>query len=139
MLIKPQRRHLPVSKTIAAIATPPGEGGLAVIRISGADAHAIAAKIFRPVNSHRSLQDAKGEVRDVPSDVRASVSEPKLLVTSSLTGTFPEGIRIGEVVDLSLGADGLFKSGTVRLGRALSTLREVTVLIPISEVGNQAQ
>ena len=86
-----------------------------------------------------SLQDAKGEVRDVPSDVRASVSEPKLLVTSSLTGTFPEGIRIGEVVDLSLGADGLFKSGTVRLGRALSTLREVTVLIPISEVGNQAQ
>ena len=66
-------------------------------------------------------------------------AEPKLLVTSSLTGTFPEGIRIGEVVDLSLGADGLFKSGTVRLGRALSTLREVTVLIPISEVGNQAQ
>ena len=49
-----------MSKTIAAIATPPGEGGLAVIRISGADAHAIAAKIFRPVNSHRSLQDAKG-------------------------------------------------------------------------------
>ncbi len=82
-----------------------------------------------------SLQDAKGEVRDVPGDVRASVSEPRLLVTSALTGTFPEGIRIGEVVDLSLGADGLFKSGTVRLGRALSTLREVTVLIPISEIG----
>ena len=32
--------------TIAAIATPPGEGGIAVIRISGADAENIATKIF---------------------------------------------------------------------------------------------
>ena len=35
--------------TIAAIATPIGEGGLAVIRISGAQALAIADKIFSPV------------------------------------------------------------------------------------------
>lgn len=34
--------------TIVAIATPPGEGGLAVIRISGPEARAVAAKIFRP-------------------------------------------------------------------------------------------
>jgi tRNA modification GTPase len=34
--------------TIAAIATPLGEGGLAVLRISGADALAIADKIFVP-------------------------------------------------------------------------------------------
>ncbi len=33
-------------ETIAAIATPPGEGGVAVIRISGKEAIAIAAKIF---------------------------------------------------------------------------------------------
>ena len=33
--------------TIAAIATPPGEGGLAVIRISGPSALSIAGKIFR--------------------------------------------------------------------------------------------
>jgi tRNA modification GTPase len=32
--------------TIAAIATPPGEGGIAVIRISGTDAENIATKIF---------------------------------------------------------------------------------------------
>jgi tRNA modification GTPase len=32
--------------TIAAIATPPGEGGVAIVRISGADAETIAAKIF---------------------------------------------------------------------------------------------
>ena len=34
--------------TIAAISTPPGKGGVAVIRISGADAIKIAEKIFRP-------------------------------------------------------------------------------------------
>ncbi|MCS7091369.1 MAG: tRNA uridine-5-carboxymethylaminomethyl(34) synthesis GTPase MnmE [Verrucomicrobiota bacterium] len=34
--------------TIAAIATPPGEGGLAVIRISGPEALAIADRIFHP-------------------------------------------------------------------------------------------
>jgi tRNA modification GTPase len=32
--------------TIAAIATPPGEGGVAIVRISGTDAEAIAARIF---------------------------------------------------------------------------------------------
>jgi tRNA modification GTPase len=35
--------------TIAAIATPLGEGGLAVVRISGAQAFAIADKSFQPV------------------------------------------------------------------------------------------
>ncbi len=35
--------------TVAAIATPLGEGGLAVIRISGADALAVADKSFLPV------------------------------------------------------------------------------------------
>lgn len=34
--------------TIAAIATPPGEGGIGVIRISGPEAISIAAKIVRP-------------------------------------------------------------------------------------------
>lgn len=32
--------------TIAAIATPPGEGGVAIVRISGVDAEAIAGRIF---------------------------------------------------------------------------------------------
>ena len=38
--------------TIAAIATPIGEGGLAVIRISGAQALAVADKFFSPVGKH---------------------------------------------------------------------------------------
>ena len=34
--------------TIAAVSTPPGEGGVAVIRISGGQSHAIVRKIFVP-------------------------------------------------------------------------------------------
>jgi tRNA modification GTPase len=34
--------------TIAAVATPPGEGGIAVVRVSGPEARTIAARIFRP-------------------------------------------------------------------------------------------
>ncbi|MDN5325331.1 MAG: tRNA modification GTPase [Moorella sp. (in: firmicutes)] len=35
--------------TIAALGTPPGEGGIGIIRLSGSQAIAIAAKIFKPV------------------------------------------------------------------------------------------
>ena len=34
--------------TICALATPPGEGGIAVVRLSGPDAYAIGAKVFVP-------------------------------------------------------------------------------------------
>jgi len=37
-----------VGDTIAAIATPPGDGGVGIIRISGKDARAFAATVFRP-------------------------------------------------------------------------------------------
>ncbi len=40
---------MPLEDTIAAIATPLGEGGLAVIRLAGAQAFAIADDCFRPV------------------------------------------------------------------------------------------
>ena len=33
--------------TIAAIATPPGQGGVAIIRLSGPDAHDILRRLFR--------------------------------------------------------------------------------------------
>ena len=60
--------------TIAAIATPPGEGSIAVIRMSGVDAEQIAARIFfRPHNKDSKLQSHRlyhGTVRD-PKSARA--------------------------------------------------------------------
>jgi tRNA modification GTPase len=44
--------------TIAAIATPLGEGGLAVVRISGADTFAVADKIFLPVGKNSQKPSA---------------------------------------------------------------------------------
>jgi len=54
--------------TIAAIATPPGEGGVAIVRISGAGAETVAAKIFvRPLGKNGKLKSHSlyhGKIRD---------------------------------------------------------------------------
>ncbi len=59
--------------TIAAIATPPGEGGVAIIRISGADAEPIATRMFfrsqgrnGKIQSHRLYH---GSIRDPNSGI----------------------------------------------------------------------
>lgn len=46
--------------TIAAISTPHGVGGLAVIRISGEDAISIAEKIFQPQNENKTVSKMQG-------------------------------------------------------------------------------
>ena len=46
--------------TIAAIATPPGVGGIAVVRISGSGAYSVAEAVFRPKNPNKSLRAASG-------------------------------------------------------------------------------
>ena len=51
--------------TIAAIATPIGEGAIGVVRVSGSDALAIAKKVFKGRLSHRRL--SRGQVMD-PGD-----------------------------------------------------------------------
>lgn len=49
-----------LTATICAIATPPGEGGIAVVRISGPNAFGLAEKVFRPIDSRRKVAAAKG-------------------------------------------------------------------------------
>lgn len=48
------------SATICAIATPPGEGGIAVVRLSGPDAYKITEKVFIPIHLNKRVKDAKG-------------------------------------------------------------------------------
>ncbi len=61
-----------MNDTITAIATPPGEGGIGIIRISGKDALAIASSLFHPATGE-TLQEPEpqkvlfGEVRDPES------------------------------------------------------------------------
>lgn len=48
------------NETIVAIATAPGAGGIAVVRLSGVEAYPIAAKVFFPQNESRTVENAKG-------------------------------------------------------------------------------
>ncbi len=73
---------------------------------------------------------AKGSIEFVPLDIFAHADSPRSLVTSGLGGQFPPGLKIGDVVRVAPSADGLFKTGEVRLDLRLAELDEVTVLVP---------
>ena len=49
-----------LQQTICALATPAGEGGIAVVRVSGPDAYALVEKVFVPLRENRRLADARG-------------------------------------------------------------------------------
>src|SRR5262245_58370448 len=71
------RPYVP-GQTIAAVATPPGEGGIAIIRISGSDAVSVASKVFSgPVSSYKSHTAHLGKIIDPIGEV---VDEVLLLV-----------------------------------------------------------
>ena len=50
---------LRITSTIAAVSTPPGKGGIGIVRISGSDAYEIAEKVFSS-RSGRKLHEMKG-------------------------------------------------------------------------------
>jgi rod shape-determining protein MreC len=74
----------------------------------------------------------KGVIEFVPLNVFANAAAPKRLVTSGLGGVFPPGLSLGTVTKVEPSTDGLFKSGEVQLDQRLSSLVEVTVLVPTS-------
>ena len=45
---------------------------------------------------------------------------------------FPPGLNLGTVTKVEPSADGLFKTGEVQLDPRLSSLTEVTVLVPLN-------
>lgn len=74
-----------------------------------------------------------GEAREIPPDIRISSPQEGLtrIVSSSLGGTFPEGLTIGYIKQLEPGTDGIFQRGSVNLDPRLLSLTEVAVLIPL--------
>ncbi|BFR48117.1 tRNA uridine-5-carboxymethylaminomethyl(34) synthesis GTPase MnmE [Nitratidesulfovibrio sp. HK-II] len=69
--------------TIAAVATPPGHGGVGIIRISGPDSHAILGRLFLPASPRfagfRPWTLHRGRVRDAsgaPVDDVLAVAMP---------------------------------------------------------------
>ena len=46
--------------TIVALATPPGAGGIAVVRLSGPESYRVTGQVFRPMNPEKKVSEAKG-------------------------------------------------------------------------------
>lgn len=74
-------------ETIAAVATPPGEGGVAIIRISGLHAIDIAEKVFAgPVRSYKSHTVHYGQIHNALKQRIDDVLIVPMLGTRSYTG-----------------------------------------------------
>ncbi|MDL2253690.1 tRNA uridine-5-carboxymethylaminomethyl(34) synthesis GTPase MnmE [Ruminococcaceae bacterium OttesenSCG-928-I18] len=84
--------------TIAAIATPPGTGGIAVIRISGPESIDVAKKIFVPKNAKKTLKKAPGY-----SALYGNIVNENILVDSGIALIFrsPHSYTGEDTVEIS--------------------------------------
>ncbi len=74
-------------QTIAAVATPPGEGGVAIIRISGNEALSVAEKVYSgPIRSYQSHKAHFGKIVDAEGRVVDEVLVLPMLAPRSYTG-----------------------------------------------------
>jgi tRNA modification GTPase len=74
-------------ETIAAIATPPGEGGVAIIRISGKEAVEVAAKVFSgPVRQYKTHTAHVGQILGREKEIIDEVLLLPMLAPKSYTG-----------------------------------------------------
>ena len=90
----------------------------------------------RPFSFHGSADNPGfgsiqgGAAEFVPAGIEA---KSQRVVTSGLGGVYPKNLTVGQLSRLGASADGLFKTGEVRINPALSNVREVTVLVPREE------
>ena len=100
-----------MNNTIAAISTPAGSAGLGVVRLSGADAIAVAGRVFRPADPARTVDKlagytaAYGHVYDPDGDVDECVA---------LVFRAPHSYTGEDVVELSIHGGGYLLQRTLR-------------------------
>ncbi len=103
---------LRVNDTIAAIATPPGEGGIGIVRVSGPDAFVLADRLFHPRSQRPPSRVSRfptvryGTIRDPETD--ETVDDALLLRFRA-----PHSYTGEDVVEFSC------HGGPVTLGRVL--------------------
>ncbi|NDD58407.1 MAG: tRNA uridine-5-carboxymethylaminomethyl(34) synthesis GTPase MnmE [Chlamydiae bacterium] len=74
-------------ETIAAISTPPGEGGVAIIRVSGKDSLSVVSKIFSgPIQNYASHTAHLGKIKDLQGNLLDEVLVLVMLGSRSFTG-----------------------------------------------------
>ena len=98
-------------RTIAAVATPPGEGSVGVIRISGEKAAEIADSVFfavsgKPLSVLKGYTAAYGEIRDGDTVIDDAVA---------LVFKAPKSYTGEDVVEISVHGGALILRDTLRL------------------------
>lgn len=85
----PSSRHAPpANDTIVAISTPPGRGGIGIIRLSGPNAVTIATKLVRLRNPLAHAQARFAEILDTPS-IPVPPTGPDKAGAPYIAGPFP--------------------------------------------------
>ncbi len=118
------------SDTIVAIATPPGDGGIGVIRLSGSQAVEIADKIFAPKNK-KSVRDQKNFTARLGVILDRTVSPPKQIDDALvLVMRSPKSYTGEDVVEISAHGGSVVLQEilalTVRAGARLADPGEFT-------------
>jgi tRNA modification GTPase len=142
--------------TIAAVSTPPGRGGIGVIRISGTDARTIAEKILRFPEGHswRPWSAALAEIPDVDRVVVTYFAAPRsytaedvveiachgapVVLRHALELACQAGARLAEPGEFTLRA---YLNGRIDLPRAegIRDLIEATTLYQARVAARQAE
>ena len=80
-----------VTDTIAAIATPPGRGGIGIVRLSGPDAHAIARRLIdrEPPLEPRHATLAKVRLDESPDGSVSGVALISTTIDHAIVTFFP--------------------------------------------------
>lgn len=89
-----------MTDTITAISTPPGIGGIAVIRISGPEAIAACSHIFRPKNEQHTLPERKSHTLTFGQIISPETSETIDEVVVSLYRT-PHSFTGEDVIEIT--------------------------------------
>ena len=92
--------------TIAAISTPPGRGGIGIVRLSGPQAASIASQLVRP---HQPLEHAHARLADV-LDTREAAGATQEAAGGAQEAAGAEGARIDEALVTLFGAPNSYTS-----------------------------
>ncbi|KAL5527216.1 hypothetical protein ACEPAG_6007 [Sanghuangporus baumii] len=146
----PASAHIPIPsdaqrQTIYALATPPGKGGVAIIRVSGPDASAVFRRIVRPVSKSksksRSLAEYDSEGKGKGKDKEDVGLEPRKMVRCTVVDPVsgealddglavffkaPNSFTTEDVLELHL------HSGRAIISGVLSALQRLSVPLPSS-------
>ena len=102
------------SDTIAALATAPGEGGIAIVRVSGPRAEEMLAKAKAQLDETIRAMNRQGK------DVR-ELEQQRTKTREMMQANLPKGAADGSYVLIDYGACRTFKTGAVRDTQMLGT------------------